>query len=87
MCLAGCSTRGFTRALPSLAAPGLSSTVLACAACPRPCFLPQVLSFWTYYRGCGYEKDAMAQWVAQVRAGGSRQGMGRRDKLVARMDT
>ena len=28
----------------------------------------QVLTFWSYYRGCGYERDAMAQWVAQVRS-------------------
>jgi len=28
----------------------------------------QVLTFWSYYRGCGYERDAMAQWVAQVSA-------------------
>ena len=26
----------------------------------------EVLSFWSYYRGCGYERDAMAVWVQQV---------------------
>lgn len=25
----------------------------------------EVLTFWSYYRGCGYEREAMAQWVAQ----------------------
>lgn len=27
----------------------------------------EILTFWAYYRKCGYEIDAMAEWVQQVR--------------------
>ena len=27
----------------------------------------EILTFWSYYRKCGYEVDAMAEWVQQVR--------------------
>ncbi len=33
-----------------------------------PPFCWQVLGFWSYYRNqCGYDADAMQEWVAQVR--------------------
>lgn len=46
----------------------LGTTGLTCMLNSYPLPL-QVLSFWSYYRGCGYEADAMAQWVGQVRGG------------------
>jgi hypothetical protein len=56
----------------SEAAPsGSASGAAASAALLEDPVVREVLSFWTYYRGCGYEREAMAQWVAQVgRPGG-----------------
>lgn len=33
---------------------------------PPPTRPRQVLSFWSYYRRCGFEAEAMQQWVSQV---------------------
>ena len=45
-----------------------SASAAASAALLEDPVVREVLSFWTYYRGCGYEREAMAQWVAQVMA-------------------